>query len=1127
MTSSYGSYFSRLASLPEGGAAHPWQLQTAGDPSCSNRLIRVPTGFGKTFGILGAWLWNRIEAKDPRWPRRLVWCLPMRVLVEQVVAEIQSALQRVGGHAGAVRVHALMGGVEAADWHLAPEREAVLVGTQDMLLSRTMNRGYGAARARWPMDFGLLNQDCLWVMDEVQLMDVALATSAQLQAFREQDAAQGKSKRPCKTWWMSATLQEAWIQASRDTQEPLRDLPHTRIAARERVGPLWDEDKVRKPLRIELVSNARKLASLAVTAHLEAGRGAQGPTLIVVNRVDLAVQVYDTLHEEAMKSLRGTDLRLVHSRFRPADRADWREAFLNRGACAPGTDRIIVATQVVEAGVDMSAAVLITELSPWPSLVQRFGRCARWGGSAQVIVADGQAKGDKAAPYTEAELDAAREALALLSDVAPKHLEAFEDAHPELQSRLYPYNPAHLLMRDELEELFDTTADLSGADIDISRFIRSGEERDLHVFWRAVEQTGAKPDASVRAVRDELCAIPLRKAREWLCPNGKPAARAWVWDWLEGEWARVEPRRLYPGQTVVVAADVGGYDPRRGWDPGSKIEVDPIMPSTTPIVVSDDADNSENDESLSVAKGWQTIAFHGEQVGRHGSALASILVPELAPLFNLAGRWHDVGKVHPAFQGCLRTHSHGQQIAKAPDGYWLRGSQLYRMPNQNQRRGFRHELASTLALLALLRRCDPDHAALLGPWRQLLERLPASDALPPRQARNMAGEPTVIEREVLELDAEQFDLLLYLVCSHHGKVRMSWHASPADQAANDATLRIRGVRAGDMLPSLALADAQGERHVLPEAELVLAPAAAGLNPHTGRGWTERVLGLLERHGPFTLAWLEALMRAADQHATRDTALSDPALQADNATYGLERGNSSVAGVAGRGETPPPLGERSPQRREELRLRGRASGSGAAGGRTRPPVHATRYLETRLGTLSYLELAPHLASAARQVESEIESGHFDKHPLDDQVIAALQRRLCAQLTPQLAGWRRQPVLVGTHTPPEPHHVPMLMREYALDLQARLQAGAKDEWLIETLAFAEGRLLSIHPLTDFNGRTTRLFLRLLLRRLDLPDVDLTPDAEQSEHYFLAFRAGDHRNWKPLGEIWRRRFEQGVQP
>jgi CRISPR-associated endonuclease/helicase Cas3 len=143
-----------------------------------------------------------------------------------------------------------------------------------------------------------------------------------------------------------------------------------------------------------------------------------------------------------------------------------------------------------------------------------------------------------------------------------------------------------------------------------------------------------------------------------------------------------------------------------------------------------------------------------------------------------------------------------------------------------------------------------------------------------------------LEREVLALDAHDFDLLAYLVCSHHGKVRMGWHASPADQTQQDTVLRIRGVRAGDVLPAMSLMDAQGQRHMLPEAELVLAPAAAGLNPYTGRGWTERVLGLLQRHGPFALAWMEALVRAADQRATR-TALadSDPFLESNRAPEG--------------------------------------------------------------------------------------------------------------------------------------------------------------------------------------------------------------------------------------------------
>jgi len=187
----------------------------------------------------------------------------------------------------------------------------VLIGTQDMLLSRTLNRGYAAPRARWPMEFGLLNQDCLWVMDEVQLMDVGLATSAQLQAFREDSADNGQAMRPCRTWWMSATLQRGWLQKSPDTLKLGASLSQTAIPATKHTGHLWDD--VHKPCRLEAVKT-RRLCRVDRHSAFQNGRGLKANTGMVKGLIEPCE--FEACKEQGSQ---GKRTALVHSRFRPTN----------------------------------------------------------------------------------------------------------------------------------------------------------------------------------------------------------------------------------------------------------------------------------------------------------------------------------------------------------------------------------------------------------------------------------------------------------------------------------------------------------------------------------------------------------------------------------------------------------------------------------------------------------------------------------------------------------------------------------------------------------------------------------------------------------------------------------------
>src|SRR6267154_793954 len=59
-------------------------------------VVRVPAGAGKT-GVILAWLWRRLHGQDPAgMPRRLVYALPQRAVLDEVAGSARTWLANLG-----------------------------------------------------------------------------------------------------------------------------------------------------------------------------------------------------------------------------------------------------------------------------------------------------------------------------------------------------------------------------------------------------------------------------------------------------------------------------------------------------------------------------------------------------------------------------------------------------------------------------------------------------------------------------------------------------------------------------------------------------------------------------------------------------------------------------------------------------------------------------------------------------------------------------------------------------------------------------------------------------------------------------------------------------------------------
>ncbi len=401
----FGQYFTAL----HGHEPFPWQqhlAETILETGVWPPLLDIPTGLGKTSAIDVALFTLAVRPEIA--PRRIILVVDRRVVVDQAAdhaRKIQHSLRtaREGSLASVARalrrlwdgpddappfeVGVLRGGMPRDEaWAHRPDRPVVALSTVDQVGSRLLFRGYGVSPGMAPVHAGLLGQDALIMLDEVQLST----------AFAETLHAIGERWRP---WRESAARAAAAALEIPDRWAFVRmSATPVGTAGRETTRFRLSEGDLAHPV-VQQRLNASKLATLGqpvvaarsigtfsseACRHLEAGAKRLA---VIVNRVALARQVHEDLKQRIGPK---ADTVLLTGRMRPLDRTNIFgstddptsvAARVTAGAPRVAGRRpiIVVSTQTIEAGADFDFDALVTECASLDALRQRFGRLDRRG----------------------------------------------------------------------------------------------------------------------------------------------------------------------------------------------------------------------------------------------------------------------------------------------------------------------------------------------------------------------------------------------------------------------------------------------------------------------------------------------------------------------------------------------------------------------------------------------------------------------------------------------------------------------------------------------------------------------------------------------------------------------------
>jgi CRISPR-associated endonuclease/helicase Cas3 len=501
--------------------------------------LDIPTGLGKT-AVMAIWLVARLSrAALPRRlvyivDRRAV--VDQATSEAERLACFVHDDPLIRDEIGELTISTLRGQhIDNRDWLRNPAACAIIVGTVDMIGSRLLFEGYGVSRKMRPYHAGLLGADTLLVLDEAHLNAPfeKLLEGLTVHASRSRPFPSDNREMvpPIRLISLSATgrTERETFEIDGDDLKP-GTVTHTRLTAAKRLNFVpqhGDEDFPQAlaryaweltdlgtlPTRIVVFANKRKDAVEAKEA-LERIASDQNKTST-------------TKIEPATQLLVGG--RRVRERERTVS---WlaSHGFIPDGQKDTSQPAFLFATSAGEVGVDMDADDMVCDLVEWERMVQRLGRVNRRGlGKARIFVIEPSVPRPSAA-----EEKAKGKAAESLDEKERKTVEAYErkkaNSLSDFERRKRPF---------DLLPMFDSGIDVSPSALrQFKLCLKENPEDTDEAKARKSEARARIEAASTPPPLHPQLTTPLLDAwamTSLLEHTGRPRVQPWLRGWIEDE----------------------------------------------------------------------------------------------------------------------------------------------------------------------------------------------------------------------------------------------------------------------------------------------------------------------------------------------------------------------------------------------------------------------------------------------------------------------------------------------------------------------------------------------------------------------------------------------------------------